>query len=43
MSKQSSKYVCQLCGYVSPRWTGKCPNCNEWNTFVEEAPTPLKL
>ena len=43
MSKQSSKYVCQLCGYVSPRWTGKCPNCSEWNTFVEEAPTPLKL
>ena len=26
-----------------PRWVGKCPNCNEWNTFVEEAPSPLRL
>jgi DNA repair protein RadA/Sms len=43
MSKQTSKYVCQSCGYVSPRWIGKCPNCEEWNTFVEEAPSPLKL
>ncbi len=30
------KYVCQSCGYESPRWIGKCPNCGEWNTFVEE-------
>ncbi|MFH0991555.1 MAG: DNA repair protein RadA [bacterium] len=43
MSKVLTKYVCQSCGYVSPRWVGKCPNCNEWNTFVEEAPSPLKL
>lgn len=43
MSKQTTKYVCQSCGYVSARWTGKCPNCNEWNSFVEEAPSPLKL
>jgi len=43
MSKVLTKYVCQTCGYVSPRWTGKCPNCNEWNTFVEEAPTPAKV
>lgn len=42
MSKILTKYVCQSCGYVSPRWVGKCPNCNEWNTFVEEAPSPLK-
>ena len=28
---------------MSPRWTGKCPNCSEWNTFVEEAPTPAKI
>ena len=28
---------------MSPRWTGKCPNCNEWNTFVEEAPVPAKI
>ncbi len=43
MAKTTSKYVCQSCGYVSPRWIGKCPNCDEWNTFVEEAPSPLKL
>ncbi len=43
MSKQNSKYVCQSCGYVSPRWTGKCPNCNEWNTFVEEVSVPAAV
>ncbi|HTR82806.1 MAG TPA: DNA repair protein RadA [Bacteroidota bacterium] len=43
MAKVLTKYVCQSCGYVSPRWTGKCPNCSEWNTFVEEAPTPAKI
>jgi DNA repair protein RadA/Sms len=43
MAKVITKYVCQSCGYVSPRWVGKCPNCQEWNTFVEEAPPPLKL
>ncbi|MEX1138091.1 MAG: DNA repair protein RadA [Bacteroidota bacterium] len=42
MAKIITKYVCQSCGYVSPRWVGKCPNCTEWNTFVEEAPSPLK-
>ena len=36
MSKIITKYTCQSCGYVSPRWAGKCPNCNEWNSFVEE-------
>jgi len=29
-------YVCQSCGYESPRWIGRCPNCDAWNTFVEE-------
>lgn len=43
MAKLLTRYVCQACGYVSPRWTGKCPNCNEWNTFVEEAPAPAKV
>ncbi|KRN20863.1 radA protein [Pediococcus claussenii] len=28
--------MCQECGYVSPRYLGKCPNCGRWNTFVEE-------
>lgn len=43
MAKSVTKYVCQSCGYVSPRWIGKCPNCNEWNTFVEEAPVPANV
>jgi len=42
MARILTKYVCQSCGYVSPRWVGKCPNCSEWNTFVEEAPQPIK-
>lgn len=36
MSKQTIRFVCQNCGYVSPRWTGRCPDCEEWNSFVEE-------
>lgn len=31
------QYVCQSCGHMSPRWLGRCPSCEEWNTFVEEA------
>lgn len=29
-------YFCQNCGNQSPKWVGKCPVCNEWNTYVEE-------
>ena len=36
MAKQVSKYICQNCGYVSLRWLGKCPECDSWNSFVEE-------
>ncbi len=36
MSKAHTKFVCQSCGYESPRWVGKCPNCSAWNSFVEE-------
>lgn len=28
--------MCQSCAYESPRWTGKCPNCGAWNSFLEE-------
>ena len=34
--KSQTRYVCQSCGYESPRWVGRCPNCEEWNTLVEE-------
>ncbi|MNK00002.1 hypothetical protein D3C87_177820 [compost metagenome] len=36
MAKIKSAYFCQSCGYESAKWLGKCPSCNEWNTFVEE-------
>ncbi len=29
-------FVCQQCGYKSPKWLGRCPDCGGWNTFVEE-------
>ncbi len=34
--KIKSVYVCSECGYESPKWYGKCPSCNEWNTMNEE-------
>ncbi len=36
MAKQKIKYVCSSCGYESLRWIGKCPTCDNWNTFTEE-------
>ncbi len=36
MSKTKTAFFCQNCGYESTKWAGKCPACNEWNTFVEE-------
>lgn len=35
MVKSSTEYVCQQCGYSTPRWMGQCPNCNTWNSLVE--------
>ena len=29
-------YICSDCGYESPKWLGKCPHCNAWNTMVED-------
>ena len=36
MSKTRIKYICSTCGYESLRWLGKCPECDNWNTFTEE-------
>ncbi len=36
MSKLSTKYVCSNCGYETIKWLGKCPSCENWNTFLEE-------
>jgi len=34
--KQKNVFVCQNCGAVSPKWIGKCPSCQQWNTYQEE-------
>src|SRR6516225_7392392 len=36
MAKSKIAYFCQSCGFESPKWLGKCPSCQQWNTFVEE-------
>ena len=35
-TKKSTEFVCQNCNYTSPKWLGKCPGCNEYNTFEEQ-------
>ncbi len=39
MAKSTTRYVCQSCGAVTPKWAGRCEACGEWNTIVEEAST----
>ncbi|MDQ2084885.1 DNA repair protein RadA [Herbivorax sp. ANBcel31] len=41
MPKKKTFFTCQDCGYESTGWLGKCPGCNQWNTFVEEIQQPL--
>lgn len=36
MAKARTLFFCKNCGYQSSQWLGKCPSCNEWNSFVEE-------
>ena len=38
MAKARTRFVCQNCGSVHPRWAGKCDDCGEWNTIVEDDP-----
>lgn len=42
MVKTKTKFCCQECGYESPKWLGKCPGCQSWNSFVEEVETVSK-
>ena len=40
MAKAKAKFVCQNCGYTQAKWAGRCENCGEWNTLLEqEVPT----
>ncbi|MCK5552623.1 MAG: AAA family ATPase, partial [Deltaproteobacteria bacterium] len=36
MAKVKTQFVCQSCGYRSPKWLGRCPECDSWNSLVEE-------
>ncbi|AYG01099.1 DNA repair protein RadA [Lactococcus allomyrinae] len=36
MAKKKSSFICQNCGYKSATYLGRCPNCGEWSSFVEE-------
>jgi DNA repair protein RadA/Sms len=36
MAKVKTSFFCQNCGAQSGKWIGRCPSCNEWNTYVEE-------
>src|SRR3990167_8564376 len=40
MAKIKTVFSCQGCGYQSAKWLGKCPDCGEWNTLVEERLQP---
>lgn len=40
MAKARSQFVCQQCGAVYPKWTGRCDNCGEWNSLVEQTIAP---
>ncbi|RPH99204.1 MAG: DNA repair protein RadA, partial [Calditrichaeota bacterium] len=38
-NKEKTHFVCQECGASSPKWQGRCPDCSEWNSLVEERVT----
>ena len=43
MAKAKTHFVCQACGYQAPKWLGKCPGCQEWNSFIEERAVEEKV
>ncbi|HXW68493.1 MAG TPA: DNA repair protein RadA [Dissulfurispiraceae bacterium] len=43
MTKIKTIFQCQSCGYASPKWLGKCPDCGAWNSFSEERQSPRAL
>ncbi|MDD5066732.1 MAG: DNA repair protein RadA [bacterium] len=42
-TKFKTLYLCSGCGYQSTKWLGRCPGCNEWNTFTEEVVSERKV
>ncbi len=41
--KKNAQYACSACGAVSPRWSGQCPRCGQWNTMAEEPVSATRL
>ena len=41
MAKANTQYVCNECGYTSPKWLGRCPDCGKFNTLIEEVVAPV--
>jgi DNA repair protein RadA/Sms len=37
MARPVKRFVCQSCGAVTSKWSGRCESCGEWNTITEEA------
>ena len=42
MKKTETVFVCQECGHKAGKWLGKCPECGEWNSLVEERAQPVR-
>lgn len=40
MAKVKTQFICSNCGFVSARYMGRCPNCGQWNTLIEEKIVP---
>ncbi|MCL5059016.1 MAG: DNA repair protein RadA [Actinobacteria bacterium] len=36
MTSVKTRYACKDCGYISSRWLGRCPDCGQWNSMIEE-------
>ncbi len=41
MAKSTTQFVCSECGYTSPKWLGRCPDCEKFNTLIEEVIAPV--
>ena len=39
-AKTRSVFACSECGHESPKWLGRCPGCDSWNSYVEHVPAP---
>jgi len=41
MTKARTVFICQNCGNESPKWLGRCPECNQWNSYIERVLSPV--